>query len=815
MSAPTAVVHMIGHGHIDPTWLWRWTEGYEEVRATFRSALERMEEEPELRFTASSAQFHAWVERCDPELFAAIQRKVAEGRWEIAGGWWVEPDCNLPCGESFVRQGLYAQRYFQRAFGVRARVGFNPDSFGHAGTFPQIYRKLGIAYYAYMRPGPPGERDYPGGCTFQWEAGDGSRVLAALIPYTYNSDGEGTRQVIRALPTFAWNTPGVRHLLGFFGVGNHGGGPTRAAMAAIRTEQNAEGGPEVRYSTLSEFFDAVEADADPGAFPVARGDLQHHARGCYTAHAGIKAWNRRAEHALMSAERWAAARWWLDAAAYPGAEIEEAWKLVCYNQFHDILAGSSIASAYEDARDQLGAVRHLGATVTNEAIQTLARDIDTTTEGNTIVVANPLPWAVRQPVRVSAIAGRTLSEPVGLVDDEGAAVAVQAVKGERIGHTDYVFLAEPPGLGYRCYHLRSGGEQPASDEPLHAGRDFLENAWWRLELDPDTGAISRLLDRKYGVDVLECGNVLACLVDGTDTWSHDMVEWRVEAGRFAAVRRAVEEQGPVRATLRVDATYGRSQAHQFISLYRDIPAIDLTLHVNWQERYTFLKLLFETRIRNAHATNGIAYGYQERPLSGGEEPFQQWVDLTGNVEETPYGVALLSDGKYGFDVRDGVVRISLLRSPAYGYHDPSRHNSDEYWPVMDQGEHVMRFRLTPHAQPWRDASVARSAWELDAPCIAHVESAHPGTRPQRASFVSVDAESVVLSVVKKSEDGDDLVLRGYESTGHRTAARITVAGLDQPISTVFGPHEIKTLRIRRDGEVSEANLLEESEGSEA
>jgi len=230
---------MVGHGHIDPTWLWRWTEGYEEVRATFRSALERMRETPGFKFTSSSACFYAWFKASEPEMFDEIRQRVREGRWDIAGGWWVEPDCNIPGGESFVRHGLYSQRFFDREFGVRARVGFNPDSFGHAGTLPQIYKKLGIDYYAYMRPNADDEMRYPQGTTFWWQANDGTRILACNLQESYGT-GDEVIERIRRLPASPHLNPGQTHVLGFFGVGNHGGGPTKKAIAGIlKAQQDA------------------------------------------------------------------------------------------------------------------------------------------------------------------------------------------------------------------------------------------------------------------------------------------------------------------------------------------------------------------------------------------------------------------------------------------------------------------------------------------------------------------------------------------------------------------------------------------------
>ena len=311
-------LHMIGHGHIDPTWLWRWTEGYEEVRATFRSALERMNETPEFCFTASSACFYARVKAADPDMFEEIRRRVAEGRWEIAGGMWIEPDCNLPSGESLVRQGLYGQRFFLQEFGKKACVGFNPDTFGHPGNLPQLLKGLGLNQYVFMRPEAIIERDYPGGTTFWWQAPDGTRILASNLGSDYNCLDK-TRAWMESLPDTPQLNPGQSHLLGFYGVGNHGGGPTKAAIADIQALQQEGGELRPVFSTLEGFFKGLEGDIPPENLPVTNSELQHHARGCYSAHAGVKRWNRQVEHNLLTAERLATMAAVLRVNAYPSA----------------------------------------------------------------------------------------------------------------------------------------------------------------------------------------------------------------------------------------------------------------------------------------------------------------------------------------------------------------------------------------------------------------------------------------------------------------------------------------------------------------
>ncbi|MCC6697315.1 MAG: alpha-mannosidase [Candidatus Hydrogenedentes bacterium] len=804
-------VHMIGHGHIDPTWLWRWTEGYEEVRATFRSALDRMNETPEFRFTASSACFYAWVKACDPEMFEEIRVRVSEGRWELAGGWWIEPDCNIPCGESFVRQGLYAQRFFAREFRLRATVGFNPDSFGHAGTFPQIYSKLGIHYYVYMRPMPVHERQYPDGTTFYWVANDGSRVLTCNLQDDYNADAN-TADRVRILAAHPQLNPGQRHVLGFYGVGNHGGGPTKRAIQQLLDMRKDPHGPRAEFSTLRGYFDAFLSAHGTAPIPEVRTDLQHHAQGCYTSHAGIKRLNRHTEHALMTAERWATAAWLTCQHSYPQGALETAWKDLLYNQFHDILAGTSIESSYEDSRDQMGGAKHTAHAIENESLQVIARHIDTTPEGNTIVVFNPLPWPVRQTVTAPPAVTRTLDAPIHIVDSEGKAVPSQRVLDERIGSHRYAFTADVPAMGYRSYHARSGAKTIKAAGHLKGGRDFLENDWWRIEFDPYDGHLCRLHDRQRNVEVLERGNVLAAIVDPSDTWGHGYREYRSEAGHFGNARLKLLEHGPVRATMRVQSSFRNSHADQSVTIHRATDTIDCVFRINWQERYTMLKLGYDTCIEKGTATYDTAYGCQERNTAGTEEPGQMWFDLSGVIEAQPYGLAVLNDCKYGFDVLNGTMRVTLLRSPAYAHHDPSRYDASQPFHIMDQGWHTIRIRLVPHTGNWTDVSIPHAAWELNEPTRVHLESAHPGSLPGCQSFLEAKPDSIVVSVFKPSEDGDALIIRGYETAGRKSEAVLRMPHLDLEAKCTFDPHEIKTLRIDpKSGEIRQVNLLEEPE----
>src|SRR5262245_60444587 len=387
MSKDGATLHMIGNAHLDPVWLWQWPEGLQEAKATFRSALDRLNESPDFVFTSSSAAIYEWVEENAPELFAEIGARVAEGRWQICGGWWIQPDCNIPGGESFVRQGLYGQRYFKEKFGVTATVGYNVDSFGHHAMLPQILKRSGMDFYVFMRPAPH-EKGLPGRL-FWWESDDGSRVLAFRIPYEYCTWGKDLEKYVRRC--FDDLKSPQDDLMCFYGVGNHGGGPTKEHLASIRRMNADPVFPNLVFSTPNCFF--ADLLGKNLVFPVVHDDLQHHASGCYAAHSGIKRWNREAENLLIVAEKLSALADWATGQPYP-ADLTEAWRNVLFNQFHDILGGTSLEAAYEDARDLHGEAMAIAGRGLNYAIQSLAWNIDIAQEeGMTpIVVFNPHSW---------------------------------------------------------------------------------------------------------------------------------------------------------------------------------------------------------------------------------------------------------------------------------------------------------------------------------------------------------------------------------------------------------------------------------------
>jgi alpha-mannosidase len=790
----TRTLHMIGNAHIDPVWLWQWPEGYQEVRATFQSAIDRMEEYPDFVFTCDSSLFFQWVEESDPALFEQIRARVAEGRLQVIGGWWIEPDCNIPAGESFVRQALYGQRYLRDKLGVTATTGANLDSFGHNAAIPQILRGSGMDSYVFLRPGPKENPHLPGPL-FWWQSPDGSRVLAYRIPHEYcapkDDIGEHVEKAIDSLPV------DLEEAAVFYGVGNHGGGPTRANLDQI-ARLNGSGEAQLQLSSMRRFFDAV-ADAD--GLPTWSGELQYHSPGCYTTHSGIKRWNRRTENLLQRAEKWSVIADHLGVQPYPLEQLTEAWNLLLFNQFHDTLAGTSIEPAYEDARDQLGHAASIAALAFNRAVQSIARqiEIEEEEEMRPVVVFNPHPWTLRTDAEVEYTWLR--EEGAHVVDEHGDAVPMQMTRPLTTMSSNrgrLVFPVEVPPLGYRTYRVRKGAVE---GEALEASGTALENAHVLIELDPATGRIARLVRKATGVDVAAPTEAHAVVIDDrSDTWGHGVTAYDQLAGEFECTGVRVLETGPVRAILRVESRYGSSTLREDYVLGADAAHVDVRVAIDWHEQLKLLKLRYPTNVAADSATYETPYGHVERPSSGREEPGQAWVD----VSAADRGLTVANDAKYGYDVRGGDIGISAVRSPVWAWHDPRELDEDGDFEYMDQGRQHFVVRLIPHGGDWRKADAVRLAAELNQPPFALIEAFHAGPLPQAASYASDGGGAVVLTVLKGGEDGG-YVARAYETAGRAAPATLSVLGRD--VAADFGPHEIKTF-VLRDNRVTETDLLE-------
>ena len=794
---------MIGNAHIDPVWLWPWQEGYQEVKATFRSALDRMEEHPDFVFTCACAEYYRWVEESDPAMFAEIRRRVGEGRWVLAGGMWIQPDMNTPSGESLARQLLLSQRYFRAKFGRAARFGYNVDSFGHSAAVPMLLREAGMDAYVWMRPGVHENAAVPEGPMW-WEAPDGSRVRAYRIHGEYTGFREIPEKIGR-MRAFSERLDGLP-VMCFYGVGNHGGGPTRENLREIDAYiAAAPEGEEIRYASPEEYFRILEESC--ARLPVWKGELQHHASGCYSTHSAGKMLHRRAENALLRMERLGVLARALTGRAPQEALARQAWEHLLFNEFHDIMGGCCIESALADAERQLGAAIVAAEREENAALQAVSWRVDTlrgrpavrsksdymlwTAEGlgTPVVVFNPHAFPAAGLVRVR--------KPLSRVEDcDGRAIPCQRVRAERTNGADKwdgVFTAAVPPLGYRTFWVWTEGEGDACENPLRAGETFLENEYLRAEFDPASGALIHLVEKASGRDALT-GPAQARLYDisACDTWAHMVFRFDREVGRFAAPEFRLVESGPVRAALEVITRCGESTLRLMCALGREDRHLTVRAELDLREGLRMVKFCFPTRTDRTRAE--IPFGALNRPASGDEEPCQRWCAAEGPEG----GLAVCNDGKYSYSAPEGELRCTLANSSIFADHYGQEHR-DADCRCMDLGRQTFRLALLPFAGETPLARLDRLAEELNMPMPWVVETYHAGPLPESGSLLGVPLpENVRLSAIKRAEDGRGSVAWLWETAGRACAGRLDLPGLGRAIDFALPPFGLKTIYLPDD-----------------
>jgi alpha-mannosidase len=719
-----------------------------------------MDQYPDYVYFQSQPQLYEWVKENQPQMWERIKRQVKAGKWELNGAAWVEQDTNVPSGESHVRQFLYGNRFFRKEFGVHTRVFWLPDCFGFSFSLPQIIKKAQIDAFATTKLSSNEYNEFPYDL-FRWRGLDGTELLTYQLPWEW--------RVEPAALLAHWNRfkqkTATDEIPLTFGLGDGGGGPTTEMIENGRRLANLKGFPKAQFGSFQGHFDHLNKTLNWDDLPVFNDELYYEKhRGCQTAQARTKRNNRKSEVSLHDAEFLASCATRMGA-TYPQDELYSAWKLVMLNQFHDILPGSSIAQVYEDADRDYATARNTVRAVTDAAVQTLAEKIDTAGEGDAVIVWNTLGWRRTDVATVRVPSGDGAEWCV--FDHKGKPVASQPVTvGD--GAAALVFEAKNlPSLGYSVYRLKRSPSIAAGK--LKATSESLENAYFSIRFAKD-GSISRIFDKKMRREVLANharGNDLIVFEDypaGADAWDIDFNFDEKSAAIREAVSIEVTETGPVRATVRIVKKTAKSTITQDVSIWSILPRIDFQTSVEWNEKHKLLKAAFPVDVLSRKATYEIQFGAIERPTHRSSPVDRARFEVTGHkwidLSEGDYGVSLLNDSKYGFDVKENTMRISLLRSSV----SPDPH--------ADEGHHDFAYSLYPHAGGWQDAGTVQRGHEFNAPLVCWLEKAHGGALPPMWSLVETDAPGLVIDTVKKAEDSDAIVVRTYESHGGRTEARL-------------------------------------------
>jgi alpha-mannosidase len=771
---------LVGHAHIDLQWLWEWPEGIESARSTFAQACKFMDEFPEFTFTQSSAALYEAMEQYFPDLFQEMKLRIGEGRFEPVGGRWCEGDTNMISAESHARHLLYGQRYFRSRFGKACTVGWEPDTFGHCWTMPSILKAAGIDSYYFCRGG----KNIP---LFWWEGPDGSRVLAFDEPATgswYNADV--TDQNIKELMDFYEKT-GLKELLWVYGVGNHGGGPTREHIEHALAWQKDKAMPKVRFATAAQFFDALKGK-DLSKLPVVKDELNPVFRGCYTTHGDVKRLNRDAEAALVTAETVAlfASQ---TAYPYPAYDLARAWETVCINHHHDTLPGSGIHDAYENTHQQLDAVISKAHWITRSALRHIAARVDSAGEGTGKIVFNPNGWP-RTDLVVWPTSASDSSKSLTLRLPGGSS-PVQQSKGDDGKPFLMAVAGGVPPFGYAVCRLAEHAFDPADGVQVTEDSDGItlaDRAGMKLTLSRKTGQLTSVTSgQRQLLQGGREGHRLEAHMEaphGMSAWELGPIVEVIPLDKVEAID--VLERGPVRARVRVTRQFRDSRITQDVSLIHGLQRVDFDTLIDWHEYGNrdapapMLRVSFPlVEGKSGNATYSIPFGEIVRPVDGNDVPALTWASLVAVGADG--GAALLNDSKHAHAATpEGDLRLTLIRAS----YDPDR--------TPDQYPQRIRYALVPcppetsERTPTGGSLAARLTREglafNQALLVEDVHSgrANPFSNPradqpqaEQASLLRLELlDGAVSTCLKRAEDDGDLILRLYQDSPEATSGRL-------------------------------------------
>lgn len=788
-----------GHSHIDVAWHWPLKETVRKVSRTFSSMLRLMEQYPDFKFCQSMPVLYEMAKQYYPELYEQIKKRVKEGRWETLGSMYLEPDCNLISGESFVRQILYGKKFYREELGSDSNICFLPDVFGYSSAMPQILKKAGTDYFFTIKLTWNESNEFPYS-VFRWRGLDGTEILSGMMSMCtqrglglYNGDlsAEGVRM---SLGHFK-NKGGGDPLLYLYGHGDGGGGVTKEMLETVTRLDKVPMTPHVEIGTVKQYFESLDKEKQ---YPVWCGELyfEKH-RGTYTTAARNKKNNRKSEFLFRDAEMMSVFRC-IEGEGFGASDLERGWKLILLNQFHDILPGTCIGEVYETCEQQYEEIFKIGG----DSIRQNAEAVVQPDKGS-LTVFNTLSWSRSQAVRIEAENGMAVA-------DENGRYPVQA----RAEDGSLWFWAEEvPALGYRTYQLTDKGPEEISDPGFAeacGGKIRIADAWLEVEIDHE-GEIVSLFDRKAQRQVLKPGakgNRLKLLEDIPVEWGS---AWETTVKRddkepvpASEVSCRIKEDNRVRTVVQVQKTLHHSKVCQEIIMYHHNPMIEFQTIVDWDERQKILRVEFPVDVNALNARYDVAFGNTEHPNHGttsyDDARFEVCGHKWGDVSDGSYGVSLLNDCKYGYTIRNSNMELSLLRSADF----PSD--------TCDRGIHSFSYWLYPHTGTAKEARIAQRGYEVNVPLLVRAGKA----ALEQRSYIRADCENVIIDTVKPSEDGKDIIIRLFET--YNTVSHVNLTFdfpvescqetdlLERPIKEVgtegrqicftIHPYEIKTYRVR-------------------
>lgn len=776
------VVNAIGNTHIDIAWLWTISQTREKAVRSYSTVLNLMKQYPEYRFMASQPQLYEYVKEDRPELYAEIKKSIREGKWEADGAMWLEADCNIPSGESLIRQILFGKMFFKEELDIECKTLWLPDVFGYSAAIPQILKKSGIDYFVTTKISWNQFNTMPND-TFFWRGIDGSEIFTYFVTtcdYDRNDGDRITYSGKNNTTTYTGNI-NANQVMGtwkryqnkdinedtlmLFGYGDGGGGPTKEMLEnARRLKYGIPGCPRLQMGFQGEYLDKLYGrlvNNEDAPKWVGELYLEYH-RGTYTSMAKSKRYNRKSELLYQDAEFLSVFNMTLGN-PYPKEQINRGWKTILLNQFHDIIPGSSIKQVYDESYVQYEKILESGETLVNSGLKGITSGVNL--DCRSVVVFNTLSYDRSDVVEVDIPDAAGLN---GLIDSEGNEADMQ-IAGD--GSKLIFFARDVPSKGYKTYRIGCGNSNETKDTVYISPGGF-ENRFFKIVFDKDMNIIS-LYDKENSREVIEKGrkgNVLQAFEDRPMQWENWDIDlyYKRKMWEVNDVQKVeLIEHGPVRYCIRVERSFCSSIIEQYIYFYNNIPRIDFKNHIDWKEKNILLKVAFPVSVNSNKAAYEIQYGNLERETHNNtswdmakfEVCGHKWADLS----EGGYGVSLLNDCKYGHDIKDGNMRLTLLKSGTY----PN--------PDADLGLHEFVYSVFPHKDTWKEAGTQKMAYNLNVPMYGVVEGVHKGMLPDSMSLMKLDRDNCAIEVVKKAENEDGVIIRLYEYMNKREKVSISFA----------------------------------------
>ena len=834
-------VHLVCTAHLDPVWLWSWEEGLREAISTFRTAVNMLDEFPEFEFNHNESLLYEWVKKYDPPLFKKIQLYVLRNRWHIAGGWYLQPDLNIPGGEIIIRNIAEGRRFFKQNFNKRPTVAYNFDSFGHPSSLPQILKQSGFKLYVHCRP-TISQLQLPNPL-YLWEGHNKSQIVT-LRPDSgwYCTPGSGVAQE-SARKALVLAAERKQDILVLWGLGNHGGGPTHEDLCEFREIIKSNAGKQVElcHSSLEKYASTI--NKSNSHLPIHRGELQRTLAGTYTSIAPIKRLLRDTESLITSAERWSAISYWRYDSSYPAEELRSAWKNLIFNSFHDICCGSLIESALPGVIDKFGVARDIARKIIVENQLAVISNKKALLNTIPLYVLNPHSTALKGPIRCNILRDyrQTIEKTdFTLYDDQGKRVSHQENGGDSIildesNWQPFVgFIAKIPPLTSRRYEIRFKNRIKDRKSSIitskRNGLLYLKSKYWHATFDYRTSTLTKLSSTKLKTNILSKEVGLFSMKDFAHAWGgENIVHFNKKIKKFKGLTKSqvgifsgmdgksgnalrITAQGPAWITIECLVGIGFSRASIKYTFYEDLEYVDINLRLYMQERLKMIKLVLPLTLANPSLTAELPHGETNHICDGSEHPCLRWI----SVKSPNLTVGIANNGQSGYHVNEnGEVGLSITRGAVHGsWIEAKGLDTNKSYTYMDQQQIDTRFRLLADQNPQKLAKDLRlAALELNQP-IEHFfnyysPTPHKKSVPYPKSFLTCDQSCIELVALKKADFKNGIIFRFLEKSGKAVDTQITLEGRVK-FKIHFNPYELKTFYISKsNNKLIECNILEE------